>query len=169
MPQDFNFKQIDQSIIQLKWSYNINILKHIRNTGEYPSASDDSKSMSKTNKFDNFYFYLYLNKTNRDDQSQQPTTPTPTLQLTSFSSINRNQYNIHSTTTPYLIISAAKANLQDPHTNNIFIYNLTNLLPNSQYIFYLSARYELLESSLAGPLVIQTPGESFHRLLFGLI
>ena len=51
--------------------------------------------------------------------------------------------------------------IQNQNHKASYEYNLTNLVPNTQYIFYLSARLESIESLLAGPLIVQTPSMFF--------
>ncbi len=87
---------------------------------------------------ESFYFYLYLNKTSNSRFEQQSTdTPSGHGGLTLYRVINT--------------LESIKA-----EDSNAYEYNLTNL-SNIQYMFYLSARYERLESQLAGPLVIHGP------------
>ena len=84
------------------------------------------------------YFDLYLNKTNPNDDL-----------------INNHKNS-------YLSIAASSSFIQNQNHKASYEYNLTNLASNTQYIFYLSARLDSIESSLAGPLIIQTPSMSLY-------
>ena len=77
---------------------------------------------------------LYLNKTNLNDE-----------------------YNLQQNKNSYRSIPATSSFIQNQNHKASYEYNLTNLASNTQYIFYLSARLDSIESSLTGPLVIQTP------------
>ncbi len=124
----------------MKWKYDKNILKYIK--------SQTSKHDSK----ENFFFYLYLNKTGTNNRFEHSTT-TPAIASTTVTP------NRHNSLAIYRIINAFNA-VSSGNDLNAYEYNLTNL-SNMPYMFYLSARYELLESHLAGPIVLYGPRKYF--------
>jgi hypothetical protein len=149
MPDSLHYQQVGETI-QLKWKYDANILKHIK------SLSNDEHQSTKVLKTstESFFFHLYLNKTayGRVDQS---TTPAVGSYLLSSTTLTPNR---HNSLAQYRVINAFNATSKTDA--NMYEFNLTNLIPDGQYMFFLSARYDLLESPLAGPISVRGPGKT---------
>lgn len=153
--------------ILLKWSYNINsiesLLQQQQHSSQYKIISNNN--VNKKQIIDTIYFELYLNKTNINDEAVATSTQ--------IQSKNNQQLLIQPYiplySTSYRTIQGSKFLISPPNNQQIktlqYEYNLTNLASNTQYIFYLSARLDSLESSLTGPLIIQTPS-MFKNLFF---
>jgi hypothetical protein len=120
------------------------------------------KGLHLKNKFiDNLYFELYFNKTNLTENFNKKN---PFNNNNNSSSMKSTSNTNLQKLTSYLTISANAAIKQ----HNNFEYNLTNLISNTFYRFYLSARLNSLESSLAGPLEFETPSK-FNFIFFFII
>jgi hypothetical protein len=163
-----NIESIDSTNVVLTWSYNLNTLRTINKQLSLPINEHDNVIIQsniiqkKLNKkltdedlgiLKNLYFEIYLVYKVSKSPLSQPVQNLRRL-IKPFRTLSAIQLLIHENKE-----SRIKRNLQDALT---FVYNLTNLTPNTKYSFEISARLFNLESFLSNPLKLASLRKNFY-------
>jgi hypothetical protein len=163
-PSNFELKKLNSTFAGLRWTLNLNNLKEISKQFNLENEYQNENDMIK-----NFNFELYLKERilNSSSSSSNEYSIRQKVTIKSFrtiSAIKLQIINKRASSFSYLAKMSQRIRNKRDNLNNLatFEYNLTNLVPNTQYTFELSARLFNLESHSSKSLRFTTLRKYFY-------
>jgi hypothetical protein len=173
-PSNFELKKLNSTYAGLRWTLNLNNLREISKQLNLENEYQNENDLIK-----NFNFELYLKERilNSSSSSSNEYSIRPRITIKSFRTISAIKLQvINKRTSSFSYLAKMSQRIRNKRNNlnsnlNLatFEYNLTNLIPNAQYTFELSARLFNLESHSSKSLRFTTLRKCFIYLFFSFI